>query len=58
MNDTVEYAIQIAKMSDTELLKKRADIFNSLLAAGIDANTLIDLCSITIELTLRGTELS
>lgn len=54
MDSTKEYAMELTRMSDTELLKRRADIFDSLIAKGIDGDVLVELCSITITLALRG----
>ena len=53
MKDAHEIAMELHKKRTDELIGRRIEIFDYLLATGADPDTVLELQSIQIELTIR-----
>lgn len=53
MKDTEQLAIEVHKKNTKELEERRGAIFNYLVSCGIDENIVIELLSVSTELTIR-----
>ena len=54
MKDAHEIAMELHKKRTDELIGRRIEIFDYLLAIGADPDTVLELQSIQIEITIRS----